>query len=196
MPKKNQKTVTNNQIIKIPQGSLIMMCAAPNSGKTHFSKKHFAHLDNVVLVCSDEFFLKNVQNATVLDTFETVMEKTSDEVMNIVTTAAAKHHTVVLDATSHMPEDRQKMIEQFRPYFQNIVLIVIDLEIPDLLSHGTKEQLSIMKRFKMHTPKLEETLFTALYVKTQFNNGEIFQGVNTVHRVTSATLNNCVVVIE
>lgn len=196
MPKKKQKEQTNSQVIKVPQGSLIMMCAAPNSGKTQFSKKHFAHLKNVVLVCSDEYFLKNVQNATVLDTYETVMERTCNEVMDIVTTAAANHCTVVLDATSHMPEDRQKMIEQFKPYFQNIILIVIDLDAADLISHGAKKPLPIMQRFQMYTPKMEDALLDAFYIKTQFANGEIFKGVKQVHRVTSKTLNNCTVVIE
>lgn len=195
MPKKNKKE-PNSQVIKIPQGSLVMMCAAPNSGKTHFSKKHFAHMKNVVLVCSDEYFLKNVQCATVLDTFETVMERTCNEVMDIVTTAAASHLTVVLDATSHMPDDRQKMIEQFKPYFQNIVLIVIDLDSADLISHGAKKQLPIMQRFQMYTPKMEDALLDAFFIKTQFASGEIFKGVKQVHRVTSKTLNNCTVIIE
>lgn len=197
MSKKNNQFPTNNQqIIIVPKGSLVMMCAAPNSGKTHFSKKHFGHRPDVTLVCSDEYFLKNVQSASAHDTYESIMKKTTSEVMEKISSAAQKNHTVVIDATSHFLEERLEMIEEFKTMFKNIVLIVIDLEIPDLLSHGVKPQLPIMKRFNMYTPKLDNTMLIALLIKSQFVNGDIRKGVNAVHRVTSQTLNNCAVVIK
>lgn len=194
--KTNQFQTNSQQVIKVPKGSLVMMCAAPNSGKTHFSKKHFSHRPNVTLVCSDEYFHKNVENATLVDTYETVMERTTSEVMAKITSAAQKGHTVVIDATSHFLEDRLEMIKEFRPMFKNIVLIVIDLDIPDLLSHGVKPQLPIMKRFDMYAPEINNTVLIAYLIKAQFANGNIRKGVDAVHRVTSQTLNNCKVYIE
>ena len=191
MSKKNKKIQTNTQIITIPKGSLVMTCAAPNSGKTTLSKRLFSNMDDVVLICSDDLFCKNVENASVFATYKSLMEKTTKTVTEMVKDGASKGKTVVIDATSHFVEDRLAMIDAFKHLFKNIVLIVIDLDIPDLISHGVKPQSPIMKRFDMYAPEMDNTILIALLIKTQFQNRDIYKGVNTVYRVSSQTLNTC-----
>lgn len=180
--------------INIPKGSLVLMCAAPNSGKTQFTKKHFKLNRDTVLICSDDIFCENVKNASSFDTYETLMEKTLVTFERMVTEGASSGKTVVVDATSHFYDQRIAMINELRPLFKNIVLIVIDLDIPDLMSHGVKPQSTIMKRFDMYAPELDNTVLIAMLIKLQFNDRTIYKGVDTVYRVTSQTLNICRVV--
>lgn len=193
MSKKIKANTQSTQILTIPKGSLVMTCAAPNSGKTTLSKKLFSGMDDVVLVCSDDLFRENVAKASIFETYESLMEKTTKTVTEMVKNGASKGKTVVVDATSHFVEDRLAMIDAFKHLFKNIVLIVIDLDIPDLISHGVKPQSPIMKRFDMYAPEMDNTVLIALLIKTQFQTREIYKGVNTVYRITSQTLNNCMV---
>ena len=191
MSKKIKANNKSTQILTIPKGSLVLTCAAPNSGKTTLSKKLFSGMDDVVLICSDDIFRENVAKASMFETYESLMEKTTKTVTEMVEDGASKGKTVVIDATSHFVDERLAMIDEFRPLFKNIVLIVIDLDIPDLISHGVKPQSPIMKRFDMYAPELDNTLLIALLIKTQFKNRDIYKGVNTVYRITSQTLYNC-----
>lgn len=193
MSKKIKANTPSTQILTIPKGSLVLTCAAPNSGKTTLSKKLFSGMDDVVLICSDDLFCENVTKASMFETYESLMEKTTKTVTEMVKDGASKGKTVVVDATSHFVEDRLAMIDVFKHLFKNIVLIVIDLDIPDLLSHGVKPQSPIMKRFDMYAPDIDNTMLIALLIKTQFQNRDIYKGVNTVYRITSRTLNNCMV---
>lgn len=172
------------------------MCAAPNSGKTHFTQKHFAKLKNVTLICSDDLFREQAKKASLFETYEGLMKKTTDILETMMHDGISKGHTVVIDATSHFLEERLGMIEEIGHFFKNIVLIVIDLDIPDLLSHGVKPQSPLMKRFDMYAPEMDNTKLIAVLIKTQFMNGDIYKGVNQVYRVTSQTLNNCKVFIK
>ena len=197
MPKKNQKTsIARTQVIEIPEGSLVLMCAAPNSGKTFFTKKHFAGLKNVTLICSDDLFHEQAKKATIFETYNGLMQKTTTVLETMLHDGISKGHTIVIDATSHDVNDRLKMINELCQFFKNIVLIVIDLDFPDLFSHGVKPQSPLMQRFGMHAPDMDTTQLIALLVKTQFINGDIYKGVNTVYRITSQTLNNCKVFIK
>ena len=197
MSKKNQKpSIAHTQVIEIPNGSLVLMCAAPNSGKTHFTKKHFAALKNVTLICSDDLFREQAKKAPIFETYEGLMQKTTDALETMLHDGVSKGHTVVIDATSHFVDERLGMINEIGHFFKNIVLIVIDLDLPDLLSHGVKPQSELMKRFDMYAPELDNTQLIALLIKTQFMNGDIYKGVNKVYRVSSQTLNNCKVFIK
>ena len=191
MSKKIKANTKSAQILTIPKGSLVLTGAAPNSGKTTLSKKLFSSMDEVVLICSDDLFCENVNKASMFETYESLMEKTTKTVTEMVEDGASKGKTVVIDATSHFVEERLAMIDAFKRLFKNIVLIVIDLDIPDLISHGVKPQSPIMKRFDMYAPELDNTVLIALLIKTQFQNRDIYKGVNTVYRITSQTLNNC-----
>ena len=194
--KTQQSSIALTQVIEIPEGSLVLMCAAPNSGKTHFTKKHFATLKNVTLICSDDLFREQAEKASLFETYEGLMKKTTNILETMLLDGVSKGHTVVIDATSHFLDERLRMIEEIGHHFKNIVLIVIDLDFNDLLKHGVKPQSELMKRFDMYAPEIDNTQGIAMLIKLQFMNGTIYKGVNKVYRVTSQTLNNCKVFIK
>ena len=194
MPKQ-KNMISGTQVINIPKESLVLMCAAPNSGKTAFTKKHFSKRKDVTLICSDDLFRENAQKASLFETYESVMKKTIITLESTVKNAVSNGHIVVIDATSHYLEQRLDMIKEFRPLFKNIILIVIDLDLPDLKRHGVKESIPILERFGMVSPNEEDTEVISKFIKLQFLNGDIYKGVDTVFRVNSKSLNNCKVFI-
>ena len=190
LPKKSFNT------IEIPEGSLVLMCGATNTGKTTFVKKHFEGRKNTDIFCSDDLFMEVVRKSSIFDTYDSVIRRTEENLVAGILKSIELKHTVVLDSVSYRPELRKANIDAFRPYFKNIVMIVIDLDIPDLLTHGSKPVIPEKVRFDLYPPKPEHNVMLALGVKAQIQNGQIREGIDTLHIITSDTLNNTQIVIK
>ena len=194
MSKPQEHSITN--VITIPKGSMVVMCGATNTGKTTFVKKHFASLKATDVFCSDDLFLKAARCANIFDTFETVVTRTETKLAEGILKGADNGHTVVLDSVSYTPHLRMANLEAFRPYFKNIVMIVIDLDIPDLLTHGSKPMMPEKARFNLFPPTPAHNALLAIEVKKQIASGQIKEGVDALHIITSETLNHTKIVIE
>lgn len=194
MSKPQEHSITN--VITIPKGSMVVMCGATNTGKTTFVKKHFAGLKATDVFCSDDLFLEAARSANIFDTFETVVTRTETKLAEGILKGADNKHTVVLDSVSYTPHLRMANLEAFRPYFKNIVMIVIDLDIPDLLTHGSKPMMPEKVRFNLFPPTPAHNALLAIEVKKQIASGKIKEGVDALHIITSETLNHTKIVIE
>ena len=70
------KTFKGETQIRIPEDTLVLICGSQNSGKTTFTRKHFAGKS---IITTDEIFEEVVKNqSTVLDTMETLASRTTD----------------------------------------------------------------------------------------------------------------------
>ena len=136
-----------------------------------------------------------MKNSTIFDTFEKLQYKTEHELVKGILEGAEKGNTVVLDSVSCTPDLRNVNITAFREYFKNIVLIVLDLDIKDLLSHGTKPMTPEKIRFNLFPPNSKQCSFIAMGLKSQIASGEIGEGVDLLHIITSENLNNVEIVI-
>lgn len=194
MSKTQEHSITN--VITIPKGSMVVMCGATNTGKTTFVKKHFSLRRDTDVFCSDDLFLEDARKASMFDTFETVVSRTETRLAEGILKGAEAGHTVVLDSVSYTPHLRMTNLNAFRPYFKNIVMIVIDLDIPDLLTHGSKPAMPEKLRFDLYPPTPQHNAMLAFEVKKQIASGVIQKGIDTLHIVTSKTLNHTKVVIE
>lgn len=190
MPKNSLNT------IEIPEGSLVLICGATNTGKTTFVKKHFEGRKNTDVFCNDDLFMEVVRKSSIFDTYDSVIRRTEENLVAGILKSIELKRTVVLDSVSYRPELRKANIDAFRPYFKNIVMIVIDLDISDLLTHGSKPVVPEKVRFDLYPPKPEHNVMLALGVKAQIQNGQIREGIDTLHIITSKTLNSTQIVIK
>lgn len=172
------------------------MCGATNTGKTTFVKKHFSGKPKTDVFCNDDLFMEVVKKSTIFDTYDSVVRRTEENLVKGILQSIDDGNTVVLDSVSYRPELRKVNLDAFRPYFKNIVMIAIDLDIPDLLSHGSKPIVPEKARFDLYPPTPEYNIMLAVLIKNQIASGQIKEGIDTLHIITSKTLNHTEIVIE
>ena len=85
------KTYYGETQIRIPDDTLVLICGSQSSGKTTFTKKHFATKS---IVTTDEIFEDVVENhSSVFDTMDSLAEKTT-EIFEKKVIQSSKEHSI------------------------------------------------------------------------------------------------------
>ena len=102
--------------IKIPKGALVALCAAQNSGKTWFWKKHFEGVPNCTILCVDDICYKVIDEADDSDTTESIHAKINQISSRIASEAYFYRRTLVYDSMDINCIKRLTELMKFRQY--------------------------------------------------------------------------------
>ena len=177
--------------IKIPDDTLVLICGSQNSGKTTFTKKHFSTKS---IVTTDEIFEDVVKNkSSVLDTMETLAERTTDIFEEKVIQSSKEHSITVVDAAPIEFDGRMEMLRHFKGLHTNIILIVLDVKFPTLKARPKKTVDKKKKQFGI-TPISDEELFlNSLIIMEQVKNGQFGYKVNEAYILSEKDMEKCCV---
>jgi predicted kinase len=101
----------------------IILTGIPGSGKTTYALGIQSALEKVAIISSDDV-RKSVTGSMVDGTKETLVWQ---EYVKQVIKASENHDIVIADSTALTNELRLKRLADFRPYFEKVELVVLDI---------------------------------------------------------------------
>jgi predicted kinase len=188
------KTHKGETQIRIPDDTLVLICGSQNSGKTTFTKKHFSGKRTIT---TDEIFEEVVNNqATVLDTMESLARRTTDIFEERVIQACKESSITVVDAAPIDFEGRQEMLRVFKGLHTNIILIVLDVKYPTLAKRPKKQVNKKKKQFGITPISDNELLLNSLIIMDQIKNNQFGYRVNDAYILSEKDIEKCEVTFE
>lgn len=164
--------VSRNNKILIPKGrTLVFMCAASASGKSTFCDKKFVGLEGVKVVDADD---QRIQYA-VLHMEDYNDEDAIEEWYNILECQLKNNYIVVSDSNNVLVEMRAKMLKRLKEYYDQTVLIALDISIETIIAQLHKRN-----------PKSDEarSIYEHIFLDIQLENPKkYFQGIDKVYIV-------------
>lgn len=119
----------DNRIL-IPKGrTLVFMCAPSASGKSTFCSKYFTRFRNVKVVDADEILIRN----TILTGIED-REASIEQWYRMLQHSLANNYVTVSDSNNLLVEMRANMLQRLKPYYDQTVMIVLDIPIETILA--------------------------------------------------------------
>lgn len=181
------------QII-IPEDTLVLICGSQNSGKTTFTKKHFAEKS---IITTDELFDEIVRTkSSVFDTMETLASRTTDLFEERVAKVAKENSITVVDAAPIEFDGRMEMLRHFKGLHANIILIVLDVRYPTLKARPKKKVDKKKKQFGITPISDEELLLNTLLIMEQIQKGQFGYKVNKAYILSEKDIEKCQVTFE
>lgn len=188
------KTYIGETHIVIPENTLVLICGSQCSGKTTFTKKHFAGKS---IITTDEIFEDLVRNhSSVLDTMETLTDKTTDIFEERVIKSSKENSITVVDAAPIDFEGRMEMLKRFKELHTNIVLIVLDVKYPTLKARPKKKIDKKKKQFGITAISDEELFYNSLIMMDQIRKGQFGYKVNSAYILSERDIEKCRVTFE
>lgn len=188
------KVYRNETHIVIPQDTLVLICGSQNSGKTTFTKKHFANKN--VLVTDDIFEEVIKTEATASDTLESLACRTTEIFDERIRELAPKNSITVVDAAPFELKNRMEMIKELKGLHTNIVLIVLDVRYPTFKSRPKKKVDKKKKMYGITPISDQELLYNSLIIAEQIRNGEIGYKVTKAYALCELDIDKCQVTFE
>ena len=189
------KTFAGETNIIIPEDTMVLICGSQNSGKTTFTKKHFA---GKTILTTDEIFEEVVNiNATVFDTLETLAvrtEKIFEE--RLIQYKKEGVSILVVDAAPIKFDARMEMLKHFKGIYPNVILIVLDVKYPTLKARPKKKVSKKKKQFGITPISDEELLYNALIMNEQIKKGQFGYKVNQAYILSEKDIEKCKVTFE
>ena len=180
--------------ITIPDDTLVLICGSQNSGKTTFTKKHFAGKS---IITTDEIFEEVVKyQSTVLDTMETLASRTTDIFEERVIQASKENSITVVDAAPIEFEGRIEMLRRFKGLHTNIILIVLDVKYPTLVKRPKKSIDKKKKQFGITSISDNELFLNSLIIMNQIKNNQFGYKVNCAYILSEQEIERCQVTFE
>lgn len=175
--------------IKIPEDTLVLICGSQNSGKTTFTKRHFGAKR---IISTDEIFEEVVKTkSSVLDTMETLVNRTTDIFEERVVEAAKENSITVVDAAPIEFEPRMEMLRQFKGLHANVVLIVLDVKFPTLKARPKKVIDKKKKQFGITSIRDEELFLNSLLIMEQIKKKQFGFKVDCAYILSEKDIEKC-----
>lgn len=188
------KTYYGETQIRIPDDTLVLICGSQSSGKTTFTKKHFATKS---IVTTDEIFEDVVENhSSVFDTMDSLAEKTTEIFEKRVIQSSKEHSITVVDAAPIEYDGRMEMLRHFRGLHANVILIVLDVKYPTLMARPKKTVNKKKKQFGITPISNEELLYNSLIILDQVRKGEFGCKVDRAYILSEQDMEKCCVTFE
>lgn len=180
--------------IRIPQDSLILICGSQNSGKTTFTTKHF---DTQYVVNTDQAFEDVINHQTTcFDTKDTILEKTTDLFEERLRAAITRGPYTVVDAAPVEFQNRVAMLNEFKGFRKNIILIVLDIKYPTLISRPRKKPTANKLKHNFVPAPDEELLMNAMLITAQISRGQIGYKTTRTYVLSEKDVPRCKVILE
>ena len=165
------KISRDNEIL-IPKGrTLVFMCAASASGKSTFCSEKFVGLERVKVIDADDERIRYAM----LHMTDYRDEDAIEEWFNILKNQLKNNYIVVSDSNNILVEMRAKMLKRLKKYYDQTVLIVLDIPIK-----------RIIKQLHKRNPKSDEaqSVCERILLDIQLKNPEkYFKGIDKVYIV-------------
>ncbi len=180
--------------ITIPDDTLVLICGSQNSGKSTFTKRHFAGRS---IITTDELFEEIIRTkSSVLDTMETLAKRTTDLFEERVTESAKENSITVVDAAPIEFEGRMEMLRHFKGLHTNIILIVLDVKYPTLKARPKKKVDKKKKQFGITPISNNELLLNSLLIIEQIQKGQFGYKVDKAYILSEKDIEKCKVSFE
>lgn len=180
--------------ITIPEDTLVLICGSQNSGKSTFTKKHFAGKS---IVTTDEIFEEVVKNqSSALDTMDSLTDRTTDIFEERVIQSSKEYSITVVDAAPIDFVGRMKMLRHFKGLHTNIILIVLDVKYPTLVKRPKKKVDKKKKQFGITPISDNELLLNTLIIGEQIINNQFGYKVNRAYILSERDIDRCRVTFE
>lgn len=188
------KTFKGETQIRIPEDTLVLICGSQNSGKTMFTRKHFAGKS---IITTDEIFEEVVKNqSTVLDTMETLASRTTDIFEERVIQDCKESSITVVDAAPIEFEGRAEMLRHFKGLHTNIILIVLNVKYSTLVKRPKKKVDKKKKQFGIIPISDQELMLNTLLIFEQIKNNQFGYKVNAAYILSENDIEKCQVMFE
>ena len=178
----------------IPNDTLVLIVGSQNSGKTTFTQKHFKDKN---IICTDDIFNEIVyKKSTVLDTLETIENRTIEEFGEIIIKSAKEKGITVVDAVPILFDNRMETLRELKELYNNIILIVLDIKFTTLKGRPKKPIDRKKRKFGITETCDEELLLNSILISEQIQNKKIGYNVDTAYVLSEEDVEKCIVTFE